>query len=89
VGVPLDAPEVILAAAEVAEATPGPTPGTPARPPGPAVPGVNDPEAAGEGPPDGRQRGRRARNLLRFTAPRRPEEREVEAADPEGPSTSG
>jgi hypothetical protein len=37
------------------------------------------------GPPvqERRPRGRRARNLLRFTAPRRPEESEFEAADPE------
>jgi hypothetical protein len=85
VGVPPDAPEVILAAAEVAEAIPGPTPGTPARPPGPAIPGMNDPEAADEGPQDRRQRGRRARNLLRFTAPRRPESAEQDPASPDAP----
>jgi hypothetical protein len=85
VGVPPGAPEVIRAAAEVAEAMPGPTPGTPARPPGPAIPGVDDPEAAGQGPPDRRQRGRRARNLLRFTAPRRPESAERDPASPDAP----
>src|SRR4029453_16364531 len=85
VGVPPDAPEVILAAAEVAEAIPGPTPGTPARPPGPPIPGMNDPEAADQDSQDRRQRGRRARNLLRFTAPRRPESAEQDPASPDAP----
>jgi hypothetical protein len=81
-GVAPDAPEALLAAEQAADAPPGRTPGTPARPPGTAPPGAGD---AATGPPaqERRPRGRRARNLLRFTAPRRPEESEFEAADPE------
>jgi hypothetical protein len=81
-GIAPDAPEALLAAEQAADTPPGRTPGTPARPPGTAPPGVGD---AATGPPaqERRPRGRRARNLLRFTAPRRPEESELEAADPE------
>jgi hypothetical protein len=85
-GVPPDAPEVLLAAAEVADAPPGPTPGTPARPPGPASPGGAERTVAGERPSDPRPRGRRARNLLRFTAPRRPDSTEGAAAAPDAPA---
>ena len=85
-GVPPDAPEVLLAAAEVADAPPGPTPGTPARPPGPVSPGGTERTAAGERPSDPRPRGRRARNLLRFTAPRRPDSTEGAAAAPDAPA---
>jgi hypothetical protein len=83
-GVPPDAPEVRLAAEEAAVAPPGPTPGTPARPPGgtPASAGEGEPATGGEAP-DRRSRGRRARSLLRFTAPRRPEHTEREASNPE------
>ncbi len=76
-GVPPDAPEVRLAAEEAAEAPPGPTPGTPARPLGGTPASVGDDEpGTGEEAPDRRSRGRRARSLLRFTAPRRPEHTE-------------
>jgi hypothetical protein len=85
-GVPPDAPEVLLAAAEVADAQPGPTPGTPARPTQPPSPGGADRTAAGERPSDPRPRGRRARNLLRFTAPRRPDSTEHAAAAPDAPA---
>jgi hypothetical protein len=92
-GVPPDAPEVLLAAAEVADAPAGPTPGTPARPPspGPTTPaspgGPFDRTIGAERPPDPRPRGRRARNLLRFTAPRRPESTErAAAAVPDDPA---
>jgi hypothetical protein len=83
-GVPPDAPEVRLAAEEAAEAPPGPTPGTPARPPGATPPsaGEGGPATPGEAP-DRRSRGRRARSLLRFTAPRRPEHTEREASNPD------
>jgi hypothetical protein len=77
---------VLLAAAEVADAPPGPTPGTPARPTGPPAPGGADRTAAGERAPDPRPRGRRARNLLRFTAPRRPDSTEHDAAAPDAPA---
>jgi hypothetical protein len=83
-GVPSDAPEVRLAAEEAAEAPPGPTPGTPARPPGGTPPSAGDGEpATADEVPDRKGRGRRARSLLRFTAPRRPEhtEREVSSHD--------
>jgi hypothetical protein len=81
-GVPPDAPEVRLAAEEAAEAPPGPTPGTPARPSGGTPPpaGESEPATAGDAP-DRRGRGRRARSLLRFTAPRRPEHTEREASN--------
>jgi hypothetical protein len=81
-GVPPDAPEALLAAEQAADTGPGRTPGTPARPPGTAPPGAGD-AAAREPAPERRQRGRRARNLLRFTAPRRPEGTEREAAEPD------
>jgi hypothetical protein len=75
---------VRLAAEEAAEAPPGPTPGTPARPPGGSPPsaGESEPATAGDAP-DRRGRGRRARSLLRFTAPRRPEHTEREASNPD------
>ena len=83
-GVPPDAPEVRLAAEEAAEAPPGPTPGTPARPPGGTPPSAEDGEPeTGDEAPDRRSRGRRARSLLRFTAPRRPEHTEREASSPD------
>jgi hypothetical protein len=69
-GVPPDAPEALLAAEEAAVAPPGPTPGTPARPPGTEPPADAEPR---QGVPGRGHRGRRARSLLRFTAPRRPE----------------
>ncbi|HEX5878784.1 MAG TPA: hypothetical protein VF468_10755 [Actinomycetota bacterium] len=81
-GVPPDAPEALLAAEEVADAPPGPMPGTFAHPPGTAPPGAGE-AAAGEGAPERRSRTRRARNLLRFTAPRRPESTEREAPVPD------
>jgi hypothetical protein len=85
--VPPDAPEVLLAAAEVTDPAAGPTPGTPAGPPEPASPGSPfDRPLAGERPPDPRPRGRRARNLLRFTAPRRPESTEQAAAASDAPT---
>jgi hypothetical protein len=82
-GVPPDAPEVLLAAEEAADAPPGPTPGTPARPLGSVPPAAEGDPAADVVSPDRRNRGRRARSLLRFTAPRRPEhpEREADAPD--------
>jgi hypothetical protein len=82
-GVPPDAPEVLLAAEEAAGAPPGPTPGTPARPLGSAPPAAEGDPATGVVSPERRNRGRRARSLLRFTAPRRPEhpEREADAPD--------
>jgi hypothetical protein len=80
-GVPPDAPEARLAAEEAAEAPPGPTPGTPARPPGGTPPSASEGEpATADEAPDRRSRGRRARSLLRFTAPRRPEHTEREAS---------
>jgi hypothetical protein len=83
-GVPPDAPEVRLAAEEAAEAPLGPTPGTPARPPGGTPPSAGDGEpATADEVPDRRGRGRRARNLLRFTAPRRPEHTEREVPSPD------
>jgi hypothetical protein len=85
-GVPPDAPEVLLAAAEVADAPPGPTPGTPAGQPRPASPGGAARPATVEGPADPRPRGRRARNLLRFTAPRRPDSTESAADAPDDPA---
>ena len=81
-GVPPDAPEALLAAEEVADAPPGPMPGTFAHPSGTAPPGAGE-AAAGEGAPERRSRTRRARNLLRFTAPRRPESTEREAPVPD------
>ena len=93
---PSDAPEVLKAAAEVADATTGPTPGTPARPPGPIPPAGAAGAGAGAGAilgepgrqpaPDPKPRGRRARNLLRFTAPKRPEQTERDAATPDAPA---
>jgi hypothetical protein len=83
-GVPPNGPEALLAAAEAAAAPPGPLLGTPARPPGGAPPGTDeDLESAGEGSPDRRHRGRRARSLLRFTAPKRPEA--TERGEPSSP----
>jgi hypothetical protein len=83
-GVPPDAPEVRLAAEEAAEAPPGPTPGTPARPPGGTPPPAGDGEpATADEVPERRGRGRRARSLLRFTAPRRPEHTEREVSSPD------
>ena len=83
-GVPPDAPEARLAAEEAAEAPPGPTPGTPARPLGGTAASVGDGEPAdGEEAPDRRSRARRARSLLRFTAPRRPEHTEREPSAPD------
>jgi len=83
-GVPPNGPEALLAAAEAAAAPPGPLLGTPARPPGTAPPGTDeDMESAGEASPDRRHRGRRARSLLRFTAPRRPEA--TERGEPSSP----
>ena len=76
-GVPPDAPEALLAAEQAADAPLGRTPGTPVRPPA-AMPSVDAQPA-----PERRNRGRRARNLLRFTAPKRPEATEREAADPD------
>ena len=85
-GVAPDGPEALLAAAEAAAAPPGPLLGTPARPPGTAPPGADEGATApGEGAPDHRHRGRRARSLLRFTAPKRPEATEREAAAQEEP----
>ena len=83
---------MLHAAAEVADATTGPTPGTPARPPGsipPAAAAAGAGAAAlggGEQAPEQKPRGRRARNLLRFTAPKRPEQTEREAAAPDAPA---
>jgi hypothetical protein len=85
-GAPPDAPEVLLAAEEAADAPLGPTPGTPARPPGAAPSGAGDAATAiSEGTSDRRNRNRRARSLLRFTAPRRPETTEREDAAPDAP----
>ena len=89
--VPPDAPEVLQAAAEVADATTGPTPGTPARPPGPIAPagaaaGAVLGQPGRQAAPDLKPRGRRARNLLRFTAPKRPEQTERDAAAPDAPA---
>jgi hypothetical protein len=81
-GVDPNAPEALLAAEQAADAPPGRTPGTPARPPGTAPPGAGD-AATGAPAQERRPRGRRARNLLRFTAPRRPEASEGEAAGPD------
>jgi len=81
-GVAPDAPEALLAAEQAADAPPSRTPGTPAKPPGTAPPAADD-AATGAPAAERRPRGRRARNLLRFTAPQRPEASEREAADPE------
>jgi hypothetical protein len=83
-GVAPDGPEALLAAAEAAAAPPGPFLGTPARPPGSAPPGSDEgAPSTGEDAPDRRHRGRRARSLLRFTAPRRPEM--TERGEPSAP----
>jgi hypothetical protein len=83
-GVAPDGPEALLAAAEAAAAPPGPFLGTPARRPGSAPPDTDEgAPAAGEDAPDRRHRGRRARSLLRFTAPRRPEM--TEPGEPSAP----
>jgi hypothetical protein len=83
-GVAPDAPEALLAAAEAAAAPPGPFFGTPARPPGSAPPGSGEEApSTGEDASDRRHRGRRARSLLRFTAPRRPEM--TERGEPSAP----
>jgi hypothetical protein len=84
-GVAPDGPEALLAAAEAAAAPPEPLLGTPARPLGTAPPGAEGAPAPGEGAPDRRHRGRRARSLLRFTAPKRPEATEREAAASDEP----
>jgi hypothetical protein len=84
-GVAPDGPEALLAAAEAAAAPPGPPLGTPARPLGTTPPGPEGAPAPGEGAPDRRHRGRRARSLLRFTAPKRPEATEPEAAGSDEP----
>jgi hypothetical protein len=84
-GVAPDGPEALLAAAEAAAAPPGPLLGTPARPLGTAPPGAEGAPGPGEGAPDRRHRGRRARSLLRFTAPKRPEATEREAAASDEP----
>jgi hypothetical protein len=74
------------------DATTRPTPGTPARPSGPIAPAAATAAAGaaalggGEPAPDPKPRGRRARNLLRFTAPKRPEQTEREAAVPDAPA---
>jgi hypothetical protein len=81
-GVPPDAPEALLAAEQADEASAGRTMGTPVRPPETTPPEAGE-AAPGQGGPDRRNRGRRARNLLRFTAPRRPEATEREAAAPD------
>jgi hypothetical protein len=66
---------VLHAAAEGANATTGPTPGTPARPSWPVPPARSTGAAPSERTaPDPKLRGRRARSLLRFTAPRRPQQ---------------
>jgi hypothetical protein len=85
-GVAPDGPEALLAAAEAA-AAPGPLLGTPARPPGTAPTDTDeDATAPGQGAPDRRHKGRRARSLLRFTAPRRPDQTERgEPSSPEEP----
>jgi hypothetical protein len=80
-GVPPDAPEALLAAEQVADTNSGRTMGTPIRPPETTPPRIGDAAAPGQGGPERKDRGRRARNLLRFTAPRRPEATEREAAD--------
>jgi len=81
VSVAPNAPEVLLAAAAATETEVGKAPGTPA---GPSESGLFGPEAlagdAGDRPERAR-RGGRARSLLRFTAPRRPEAREDEPSD--------
>jgi hypothetical protein len=83
-GVPPNGPEALLAAAEAAAAPPGPLLGTPVRPPGTVPPGTDeDGESAEEASPDRRHRGRRARSLLRFTAPKRPEA--TERGEPSAP----
>jgi hypothetical protein len=84
-GVAPDGPEALLAAAEAAATPPGPLLGTPARPLGTAPPGAEGAPAPGEDAPDRRHRGRRARSLLRFTAPKRPEATEREAAASDEP----
>ena len=82
-GVPPDAPEALLAAEQAADTASGRTMGTPVRPPETTLPSAGDAAAPGQGGPERRNRGRRARNLLRFTAPRRPEATEREAAAPD------
>ena len=58
-------------------------PGTPAGPPETGLSGADAAgSGAGERPADRETRRRRARNLLRFTAPRRPESRESEPSAP-------
>ena len=86
-GVAPDGPEALLAAAEAAAAAPGPLLGTPARPPGTAPTEADEGAAApGHPAPDRRHKGRRARSLLRFTAPRRPDHTERgEPSSPEEP----
>ena len=79
-GVPPDAPEALLAAEQADEAS-GRTMGTPVRPPETTPPGTGGVATPSQDDPDRRNRGgRRARNLLRFTAPRRPEATEREVA---------
>jgi hypothetical protein len=80
-GVPPDAPEVLLAAAAAAETPLGRTPGTPVQPPG-----DRGAAAVDDQPPGRTDRSRRPRGLLRFTAPKRPEAGEREASSPDDPS---
>jgi hypothetical protein len=85
VSVAPNAPEVLLAAAAATETEVGRAPGTPA---GPPEPGPFGPEALTGGAgdqPERARRGGRARSLLRFTAPRRPEAREHEPSAPADP----
>jgi hypothetical protein len=83
-GVAPDGPEALLAAAEAAAAAPGPLLGTPARPPGTGPTETDEGATApGQGAPDRRHKGRRARSLLRFTAPRRPDQ--TERGEPSSP----
>jgi hypothetical protein len=76
---------VLLAAAAAADTPIGRTPGAPARPPGTGPADAGD-TATSEGQPDRKTRGSRARSLLRFTAPRRPETTEQEASAQDDPS---
>ena len=76
---------MLLAAAAAADTPIGRTPGTPVQPPETGLPNAGG-TATGEVPPDRKNRGRRARNLLRFTAPRRPETTEREASASDAPS---
>src|SRR4029450_13216142 len=64
-------------------ASAGRTMGTPVRPPEATPAEAGEAAAPGQGGPDRRHRGRRGRNLLRFTEPRRPEATEREAAAPD------